>query len=493
VAGETETIECLVRVPDGVDATVRRVGYVPLDHFAPDTPVDELDGVGYLPGLVPDPLFPETRITAGAFETHAFWVTLRLAVDASPTAHQVRIAVRNNAGEEVGLDVVVIGHQAILPARTDFHVTQWLYADALGDWYGTRLFGQRFWGVLRPYLEDCAGHGVDTSYVPLFTPPLDGVKRPTQLLYVDDDPGGLRFDWSMVRHWIEQCRSAGITTFEWTHLFSQWGAGNAIRVYREHGASGQLLWGPATSATSEEYEAFLGQFLPEFERFLTVEGLLGSSLFHLSDEPSGETGIAGYRVARQLVAKLAPWMRVIDALTDLRLAEEGLVDEPVALLPSVQEFIGGGFPTWAYFCCIPRGRYLNRLLDTPLTKVRMAGWLFASMGVKGFLHWGYNYWYRRQTTQLIDPFRVADGGAWPHWPAGDAFQVYPGTTGPIDSMRWEVFAESLQDLALLQHSGLTRDQDVFAPVRSFEDFPRGEAWIESARHTVLDAVARRQA
>jgi hypothetical protein len=107
------------------------------------------------------------------------------------------------------------------------------------------------------------------------------------------------------------------------------------------------------------------------------------------------------------------------------------------------------------------------------------------MGVQGFLHWGYNYWYQRQTTTLIDPVQVADAMAWPNWGYGDPFVVYPGPDGPIDSIRWEVFAESLQDYALLQAAGVEPDDPLLAGIVDFAEFPRDTEWIEDARQAVI--------
>ena len=50
--------------PSGVAARVRRVGCVPVPHFNVTTPIDELDGVGHIPGYVPDVLFPISAYTA---------------------------------------------------------------------------------------------------------------------------------------------------------------------------------------------------------------------------------------------------------------------------------------------------------------------------------------------------------------------------------------------------------------------------------------------
>src|SRR5579872_745867 len=133
-----------------------------------------------------------------------------------------------------------------------------------------------------------------------------------------------------------------------------------------------------------------------------------------------------YRRARHLLKELAPWMKVADALSDIHYGREGLTDIPIPVLSTAHEYAEAGISAWTYFCCGPRGRYLNRLMDTPLAKIRMAGWLFYRLRSLGFLHWGYNYWYRSQTRELIDPFNEQAGAAWRGWAYGDPFVVYPG-------------------------------------------------------------------
>jgi len=39
-------------------------------------------------------------------------------------------------------------------------------------------------------------------------------------------------------------------------------------------------------------------------------------------------------------------------------------------IDSIQEFSEQDIAHWAYFCCYHRGEYLNRLMDTPLAKIR---------------------------------------------------------------------------------------------------------------------------
>ena len=483
-------IEVEARAPAGWRVRARRVGYVPMLHHNTDTPPKELDGLGQIPGYVPDPLFDESRIDLPAGETHAFWLTVQVPKTARAGTHRVAVTVRPAEGGRPQRHAMTVRvHRAVLQPRRDFRVTNWFYNDALLDWYGCRRFDRRYWDILPAYLRNMADHGQDVVYVPVFTPPLDGVKRPTQLLQVTRTARDrYRFDWRDVKRYIAIARRSGLRYFEWTHLFTQWGAAHAIRIYHGQGADEKRLWSPATAATSPTYRRFLAQYLPALHRFLSAEGLLDRSLFHVSDEPHGDAHLENYRRARAVLADLAPWMKVMDALSDIRFGREKLTDMPVPSIRTALDFVGEGIDCWAYFCCGPRGRYVNRLMDTPLAKIRMIGWLLYRWPFGGFLHWGYNYWYRSQTRELIDPYQVQDGHKWPGWAYGDCFEVYPGPDGPVDSIRWEVFAEGLQDHALLQTLGVDRAARALTPLRSFEDFPRSADWVPTARRRLLAAA-----
>ena len=485
-AGEPQTIRVEVDAPQQIDARVRRVGYVPVRHH--NTPVlpDETDGVGHIPGYVPDPLFDEDSLLLPAGETHAFYVTLKVGRRAVPGTHDVAVVVVPEKGKARRHSVRLLVHDVVLRRRENFAVTNWFYNDAILDYYHCTAFDKRYWAILSAYFRDMAEHGQDTVLTPMFTPPLDGVKRPTQLLQVSRTAAGrYRFGWADVERYVKLARRCGLRQFEWTHLFTQWGVEHAIRIYQGQGVDEKLLWKPDTGATSGTYRDFLSQFLPEFHGFLTANRLLTRSFFHVSDEPHGETHSANYIAARGLLKELAPWMRTMDALSEIVYGRQRLTDMPIPSIRTALDFEREGIPCWCYYCCNPGGRFVQRLLDTPLTKIRMNGWLFYRWPFQGFLHWGYNYWHRSQTRQMIDPFSVQDGCAWPGWAYGDTFQVYPGPAGPIDSLRWEAFADSLQDYALLQTAGICRNSRLLAPLKSFEEFPKDQKWIRQARSRAL--------
>ncbi len=482
-----------IQAPYGWAIRVRTVGYVPVRHLNLPIPPSQRDceGMGHVPGYVPDPLFHEQSLLLPPRETHAFWVTGQPGGEVKPGTYELTVTVRSARGEPRTHRIPVRVHTLVLKPRSAFSVTHWFYADALIDWYRTDLFDHRFWRFLVAYVRNMVEHEQDTLLVPVFTPPLDGVKRPTQLLRVTrTGKDRYRFDWQDVRRYIRTARRCGIRNFEWCPFFTQWGAQYAIRIYEGQGRAERLLWPPETSATSPTYRRFLAQFLPALHDFLCAEKILRVSFFHVSDEPHGETHRINYKKARGMLAELAPWMKVMDALSEIGYGREALTDMPIAIIHKALDFARERIPSWCYYCCEPRGPFLNRLLDTPLAKIAMHGFLFYRWPFRGFLNWGYNYWYRSQTRQLIDPFTVQDGAVWPKWPYGDPFVVYPGPEGPLDSIRWEVLAEGLQDYRLLQTSGIPRNGLLLRAIQSFADFPKTEQWRQQARAAIFRFVEK---
>ena len=501
------TVDCSIVAPSGIEATVRRVGYVPMWNFTAQVPASELDGIGHIPGLVPDPLYPETSVQTGPWATQSFWITLHIANDIKPGVVTVMVKMKANDREEsVDQSVEIDIKSLILQPRRTFPVTHWWNADAIYDWYKVEPFADEWFRLAEAYLRDMIDHGTNVIFVPLFFHRREVVPRPAQLVRVykkgKDD---YSFDWSRVRRFVELARRCGFERFEWPHLWQMLiqpngytlAANEPQRIYYEKNGRRELLFPADYPAMGPDYIAFLKQFLPDFQQFLLDENLLEISYFHVSDEPGKtEQDIRNFKAARSLLHQLAPWTdgRVMDAMSDIRYGKMQLIDFPIPLADAASEYLHAGIPHWVYYCCSPRGVYVNRFFDTPLAKIRMAGWLFYRLGALGFLHWGYNFWYEMNLgwnanpQTLINPFtdgavKFSFGGEGE--PYGDSFVVYPGDDGPLDSIRWEVFAESLQDYVLLQSAGIPPDHPLLAPLKNYGDFPKSTEWIFQTIEKIL--------
>lgn len=482
------TVECTVKEADQLSPMIRFVALVPMYRFTPGTDSQELDGVGHYPGLAPDPLLPQTRVIADPFASRSFWITLNIPDDIRPGRYQFKVEITSNGekGNTIVLPVTIRIAEMVVRPREGFHVIHWWRGEATWNYYKTGMFDERWWALTKAQLVDLLDHGTDVVYVPVLFDIKPVFKRPCQLLIVDEpSPGKYVFDWSRVEKFMAMCKEIGYKKFEWSHLWVYWGVKNPVRVYKKINDEYELLWSPDISGFSDTFINFLKQFLPEFHRFLLKQNVLQDSYFHLSDEP-GDNDIENYRKAQQLLHELAPWMHpIMDALSNINYGRQGLVDIPIPLLPEAKAYLEEKIPHWVYFCTVPRGDYLNRFFDTPLPKLRMAGWLFYHLKAEGFLHWGYNYWNKLESEEVLDPYAHGDAGLYPDIPYGDPFVVYPGPDGPISSIRWEVFAESLQDYAILQTAGIDPDDNRFASLRSYADYPKSEIWIQNALSEIL--------
>jgi hypothetical protein len=481
--------DCELAGADDLKPRVRLVGLVPMPHLSPNTELKDLDGVDSLPGLVPDPLYPQTKTFIGQNESRAYWITLHIPADAKPGVRELKVRMLlGDHREPTELTVTLEISDFVIQPRKNFPVIHWWRGEATWDFYKTGMFEDpRWWDITREQLKNMLAHGSDVVYVPVFFDRRETFKRPCQLLVVDEpSPGKYRFDWTLTKRFVDMCKEIGFTKFEWSHIWIYWGVENPVRIYTKKGDQYVMLWPPDIGATSETYVNFLRQFLPEFKTFLDQEGILNDSYFHLSDEPGPGKHVENYKRARQVLRELAPWMKVMDALSDIEYGRQGLTDIPVPLVDSAQNYLNEKIPHWVYYCCVPHGPWLNRFMDTPLPKVRMSGWLFYKLKADGFLHWGFNYWHNMESERIGDPFKDGSNHAWPDIPYGDPFVIYPGGDGkPIDSIRWEVFAESLQDYAILQTAGIKPEHELLAELKTYADFPKTEQWLQATLEQIL--------
>jgi len=481
-------LECKLEGAGDLDPRVRFVGLVPMPHFTPQTPRSELDGVGILPGFVPDPLWPLTKVEIEPHESRSFWVSLKIPPDVEPGPRTLNVKVDWLEGkQQVELPFLLEISELVVQPRRDFPVIHWWRGEATWNYYKTGMFeDERWWKLTRDQLKNMLEHGSDVVYVPVFFDRRETFKRPCQLLIIQEpEPGKYKFDWTLVKRFTDMVKEIGFTRFEWSHLWIYWGVEHPMRLYKQVDGKHVMLWDPNISGFSDTYINFLKQFLPEFKAFLDREGMSDSSYFHLSDEPGAGQHVENYKRARQILRDLAPWMKVMDALSDIEYGKQGLTDIPIPLVSSAQAYIDAKIPHWVYYCCGPTGPWLNRFLDTPLAKIRMSGWLFYKHEAKGFLHWGFNYWDKMEREESGDPFHDASNASYPGIPYGDPFMIYPGPDGPLDSIRWEVFAESLQDYAILQSAGIKPSNPMLDDLKSYAEFPKNSAWLDRTLKQIL--------
>ena len=162
---------------------------------------------------------------------------VQLQNDAAPGVHPIVIRFTDEAGVELGSEsfrLQVI--EAVLPEQRLLH-TEWFYFDCLATQYNVEMFSEAHWSIVETYVAHYAEYGMNLILTPLFSPPLEldyGKYRPTvQLIGVKRIGSEYLFDFSLLERWVALCRRNGIERFEFSHLFTQWGAKHAPKIFAE--------------------------------------------------------------------------------------------------------------------------------------------------------------------------------------------------------------------------------------------------------------------
>lgn len=437
--------------------TVRRVGLVPVEFGTWRTDDHYLRGK---PGLYPDVLIEREReFRPLANVWHAYWVTVRVPEDhpGGQVPVQLRFSLKNAepyAPFEAQVDSPVFTLRVIperLPAQELIN-TQWFHADCISTHHDCKVWSARYWALLERYFRNAVAHGQNMMLTPMFTPPLDtqvGGERPTvQLVDVACEGGRYTFNLKRLDRWIDLALKCGIQYLEMSHLFSQWGAKYAPKIMVKEKGTLVQKFGWHVRGDSPAYRKFLKAYLPVLTAHLKKRGIADRCFFHISDEPSKDM-IDDFAKAVAIVKPLLEGFKIIDALSDMAFYQSGLITHPIPGSDHIEPFTQADLPErWTYYCCAQMVDVANRFICMPSARNRILGLQLYVYGIDGFLHWGYNFWYSQYSIEKIDPYKVTDAGH--GFQAGDAFVVYPGPEGPLDSLRHEVFHDAIQDLRALK-------------------------------------------
>ncbi len=400
------------------------VGFIPLKK---NTRSSEATWIRRAPCEVPDVLLESRTLDLAAETTQPVWLTVFIPKETAPGTYRGEVVAIAGGSRSV-VPVTLTVDPFTLPDDRHLYVTNWFSLQNIAKAHGTEMWSEPFWTVLDRYARFMADHRQNVFNVP----------------------------WNIIE--VER-QGDGPVTFGYPHfdryveLFQRAGAGDRIEIVPI--ARAPNGWGtdvvlndlPVTDMktgrqTTLGPEQGLRPMLADLERHLDQRGWLSKTMIHISDEPT-RSNLASWRKASDFVHQAAPRLRRIDAIETIDFA--GALEVWVPKLNHFERWrqafearrADGEF--WYYICCDPYGNvYPNRFLDFPLSQIRSLHWINFSERLGGYLHWGLNHW-------TGDPFGTPDEGL----PPGDTHVIYPGSHGPLSSIRWEIERESIEDFEYL--------------------------------------------
>lgn len=479
--------------------TVKAVGYIP--NMVPTLEMDaDEDYITKTPGLFPDPLLdtPGNCFELVSMQTRALWISVAPEGALSGT---FPITIELFDREHKPIDEQTYTIQIIDAELPELPIpnTGWFHGDCIAKLHNVEMMSEEYFAITEKFLEVYTRFGHNTILTPIVTPPLDtavGKERLTnQLVDITVENGVYRFGFGKLDRWIRMCRKHGIRYFEMAHLFTQWGAEHAPKIMARVDGEYRRIFGWETDAKSEEYRSFLSEFLPALVAYLKETGVFENCFFHVSDEPIPAHQVY-YGANKELLCRYIPEGQLIDALSDYSFYEKGLIKCPVVCNDHIKSFQEHGVTSlWTYYCMAQRKDVANRFMAMPSSRSRILGAQLYKNEIKGFLQWGFNFWFAAGSQKVIDPH--ADPTADGNFPGGDSFLVYPlDENGEVGlSIRLYVFNEAMQDLrALTLLETLSSRENVLKllqDVVGMDCYPRSRDYILSLREAVNQEIASR--
>lgn len=484
-----ETFTFFVEIDSPLRPYVRMYGVEEAVMDCPTTmPVHELGYITKEPGMMPDILVPlaEGQYRRAKMQARAVWMEVDLPATLEAGSYPITCRFLRRKDIMTGNDEPYVYAERtmtveVLPATAEEQsliYTRWFYADCISNYHGVPIYSDAHFDLIEAYIREAVDVGINMILVPIHTPPLDtaiGTYRPcVQLVDIRKEGDTYHFDFEKLDRFVDICKRAGVKYYEMAHMFSQWGAKCAANIMVEENGKRDYMFGWHVEATDPRYVDFLKQYIAAVAAHLEQLGVAENTYYHISDEPMLHN-IEAYRLAANIIRPLIGKSRTFDALSTYDFYEQGLVECPVTAIHHMKDFLPHNIPNqWTYYCCEPQTVFSNSLMAMPSCRTRILGFMLYKYDIKGFLHWGLNFYNCSLSLYPINPYLTtsSDGAH----PSGDPFILYPAQNGAYPSLRAKVMREGIGDMNLCRT--LERYIGREAVVRMIDEAAGGELTLE---------------
>ncbi|HEV2247080.1 MAG TPA: DUF4091 domain-containing protein, partial [Terriglobia bacterium] len=410
---------------------------------------------GYVPvvergELMADPLLTAPPAEIKANWTQGIWLTISVPADANPGAYKGALKVEAG-GESKQLELSLRVLDFTLPGmkQGDFYLNIWQDPAAVARVAKVPLWSPEHWKLLEAYTQDLAAHGqrsISTSIVYDPWRSQTGFVYPSMVewrfpgAYHSGQASKFQFDFSVFDRYVEMMMKAGIgKSIQCFSMVDGPGQTSLCNIGYIDTTTGKLRVCP-TQVGDAAYRDAWGAFLPALVSHLKQRGWLDRTYIGFDEKPQAiMDGILSVLKAD------APELKI--ALAGGSSSEEsaragdlilhyGALSRRDAVRQLLEERRGVG-PTAFYTSCDTASP--NTFIYSPQWESRLLPWIAFQRGLAGYTRWAYQSW---------------PDDVWQHpesrWHSGDSFLVYPGENGPIDSTRWELLRQGIEDYDALR-------------------------------------------
>ena len=409
---------------------------------------------GYVPvvergEMMADPLMPTPPAEIKPNWTQGVWLTIRVPADAAAGDYKGTLEISAGA-ESKRFDLSLRVLDFALPGmkKGNFDLNIWQDPAAVARVAKVPLWSPEHWKLLEAYARNLAAHGQKSISTSIIYDPWrsqTGFVYPSMVkwsfpgVYKAGEASKFQFDFSVFDRYVEMMMKAGIDkSIQCFSMVDGPGHTSLCNIGYTDTTTDKLRVCP-THVGDAAYRDVWGSFLPALVQHLKQRGWLSRTYMGFDEKPQAiMKGIFSVLKADapELKVSLSGGSSSEDSATagDLVLYYGALRRRDVVRkLLEERRTVG---TTTFYTACGTASP--NTFVYSPQWESRMLPWIAFKNGLAGYARWAYQTWSRNVWKAPLL-----------RWHTGDSFLVYPGKEGPIDSTRWELLRQGIQDYEAL--------------------------------------------
>ena len=378
-------------------------------------------------------------LTKNEIETVSNFSLLRISVkstDFKSTGNFKLNLVLNDGFKTEQLKFKIKVHVASVPKleESKFFYTNWFNLSKMEEMHNLKRWNEEWFVMLDKYAKLMAEGRQNCIIIP------------HELISLKNNK--ISLDEEKMISFINVFKKYGFKYFESPHLLNRganddWGSPELITKLRKKGYY------------SEDGKKEIDTIIRKIKSFTKKYKLDNQWLQHIADEPTDNNAQCYKDVSKQ-IKLIYPEVTIMEA-TNAKESLSGSIDLWCPLINDFQEnqdFFEErekkGEKILIYTCLVPGGKWLNRTLDMERIRQVYFGWAGSKYNTFGYLHWGLNQYKANPFKQSVVKHPSPQASSNNFLPAWDTHVIYPGTDGPLSSLRFEAHRQGIEDYELLE-------------------------------------------
>lgn len=420
---------------------VRYGAYVPVDETM---------------NMTADPLLETASVDVPANRAQPVWLTVAVPGDAAAGLYEAKFSLSSAGGEGPVFDFALEVLPARLPEPPDwsFYLNIWQDPNGVARAHDVPAWSEEHWTLLERHAANFGEHGLKSIMTSLVHDPWKGQSGYTFDTMVEwqypgewtaGEAGKFTWDFSRFDRYVSLMMDAGVRDKIDMYALVM-GPGGTLDAHIRYldTESGQYRTAQMQVGEPMWKEAW-SAFLPVLREHLKQKGWFDVAVLGFDEKtPKVMKVIFDYLIETAPDFKVAmsggfpgderKWGdEIVYHIDDIRSPERWEAVRPMVerMHADPDRFVSFYTACWPHFP--------NTFIFSSLRESRLMAWLAWKYGFDGYTRWAVNAY----------PENVWEQPRY-RWPSGDMFFVYPGPDGPLDSMRWELLRQGIQDYEALR-------------------------------------------